>query len=104
MQETKVMLIMLRRVWFSVTYVNAYTGVVMLRFRKAHYQLLWSALPFITSIWNQGQKLPCFFNCIHVGGKRTSMWRHGEHTNWAPWVFQAALIRQFRCFQYCICH
>ncbi|KAI5622148.1 ribonuclease P/MRP protein subunit POP5, partial [Silurus asotus] len=52
----------------TVTYVNAYTGVVILRFRKAHYQLLWSALPFITSIWNQGQKVQCFFNCIHVGG------------------------------------
>uniref|UniRef100_A0A3B1J691 POP5 homolog, ribonuclease P/MRP subunit n=1 Tax=Astyanax mexicanus TaxID=7994 RepID=A0A3B1J691_ASTMX len=52
----------------AVRYVNAYTGVVMLRFRKAHYQLLWSALPFITSIWKQGQRVPCFFNCIHVGG------------------------------------
>ncbi|XP_007229398.1 ribonuclease P/MRP protein subunit POP5 isoform X2 [Astyanax mexicanus] len=54
----------------AVRYVNAYTGVVMLRFRKAHYQLLWSALPFITSIWKQGQRVPCFFNCIHVGAEK----------------------------------
>ncbi|XP_026851853.2 ribonuclease P/MRP protein subunit POP5 [Electrophorus electricus] len=52
----------------SVTYVNAYTGVVLLRFRKAHYRLLWSALPFVTSIWSRGQKVPCFFNCVHIGG------------------------------------
>ncbi|XP_036434141.1 ribonuclease P/MRP protein subunit POP5 [Colossoma macropomum] len=52
----------------GVTYLNAYTGVVILRFRKAHYQLLWSALPFINFIESQGQKVPCFFNCIHVGG------------------------------------
>nr|ADO28109.1 ribonuclease p/mrp protein subunit pop5 [Ictalurus furcatus] len=52
----------------SVAYVNAYTGVVVLRFRKVHYQLLWSALPFISSIWSQGKKVQCFFNCIHVGG------------------------------------
>ncbi|KAK3566310.1 hypothetical protein QTP86_032230 [Hemibagrus guttatus] len=52
----------------TVTYLNAYTGVVILRFRKAHFQLLWSALPFISSIWSQGQKVQCFFNCIHVGG------------------------------------
>ncbi|KAL6456355.1 hypothetical protein MHYP_G00348980 [Metynnis hypsauchen] len=52
----------------AVTYLNAYTGVVLLRFRKAYYQLLWSALPFISFIWTQGQKVPCFFNCIYVGG------------------------------------
>ncbi|XP_017538213.1 ribonuclease P/MRP protein subunit POP5 [Pygocentrus nattereri] len=52
----------------KVTYLNAYTGVVMLRFRKAFYQLLWSALPFINSIGPQGRKVPCFFNCIYVGG------------------------------------
>ncbi|KAF5891288.1 ribonuclease P/MRP protein subunit POP5 [Clarias magur] len=51
-----------------LTYLNAYTGVVILRLRKAHYQLLWSALPFITSIFSQGQRVQCFFNCIHVGG------------------------------------
>ncbi|XP_076849949.1 ribonuclease P/MRP protein subunit POP5 isoform X1 [Brachyhypopomus gauderio] len=52
----------------SVTYVNAYTGVVLLRLRKAHYRLLWSALPFVTRIWSRGQNLQCFFNCIHIGG------------------------------------
>ncbi|XP_076849950.1 ribonuclease P/MRP protein subunit POP5 isoform X2 [Brachyhypopomus gauderio] len=56
----------------SVTYVNAYTGVVLLRLRKAHYRLLWSALPFVTRIWSRGQNLQCFFNCIHIGGKRAS--------------------------------
>ncbi|GAA6082001.1 ribonuclease P/MRP protein subunit POP5, partial [Tachysurus ichikawai] len=50
------------------TYVNAYTGVVILRFRKSHFRLMWSALPFISSIWSRGQKVQCFFNCIHVGG------------------------------------
>ncbi|KAI4884272.1 hypothetical protein NFI96_014358 [Prochilodus magdalenae] len=52
----------------AVTYLNAYTGMVILRFRKAHYQLLWSALPFINSICSRGQRVPCFFNCVHVGG------------------------------------
>ncbi|XP_027035222.2 ribonuclease P/MRP protein subunit POP5 [Tachysurus fulvidraco] len=52
----------------TVTYVNAYTGVVILRFRKSHFRLMWSALPFISSIWSRGQKVQCFFNCIHVGG------------------------------------
>ncbi|XP_072537250.1 ribonuclease P/MRP protein subunit POP5 [Salminus brasiliensis] len=52
----------------AVAYLNAYTGVVMLRFRKSHYRILWSALPFINCIWKHGQKVQCFFNCIHVGG------------------------------------
>ncbi|KAK2840621.1 hypothetical protein Q7C36_012200 [Tachysurus vachellii] len=52
----------------TVTYVNAYTGVVILRFRKSHFRLMWSALPFISSIWSHGQKVQCFFNCVHVGG------------------------------------
>ncbi|XP_076020824.1 ribonuclease P/MRP protein subunit POP5 [Genypterus blacodes] len=53
---------------FSVKYLNAYTGIVMLRFPKSCYKLLWSALPFITSIENQWQKIPCFLNCLHIGG------------------------------------
>ncbi|KAF3850995.1 hypothetical protein F7725_012767 [Dissostichus mawsoni] len=32
------------------------------------YRLLWSALPFITCIETRGQKIPCFLNCLHVGG------------------------------------
>ncbi|XP_041643875.1 ribonuclease P/MRP protein subunit POP5 [Cheilinus undulatus] len=53
---------------FNVIYLNAHTGIVFLRFPKRCYKLLWSALPFITCIETQGQKIPCFFNCLHVGG------------------------------------
>lgn len=53
---------------FCVKYLNAHTGIVFLRFPKRYYKLLWSALPFITSIETRGQKIPCFFNCLHVGG------------------------------------
>ncbi|XP_060893550.1 ribonuclease P/MRP protein subunit POP5 [Labrus mixtus] len=52
----------------SVKYLNALTGIVFLRFPKMCYKLLWSALPFITCIENQGQNIPCFLNCLHVGG------------------------------------
>ncbi|XP_024130787.1 ribonuclease P/MRP protein subunit POP5 [Oryzias melastigma] len=53
---------------FSVKYLNAHTGIVFLRFAKSCYKLLWSALPFITNIESRGQKIPCFLNCLHVGG------------------------------------
>ncbi|XP_067375845.1 ribonuclease P/MRP protein subunit POP5 isoform X1 [Channa argus] len=53
---------------FSVKYLNAHTGIVFLRFPKRCYKLLWSALPFITSVEARGQKIPCFLNCLHVGG------------------------------------
>ncbi|XP_040898915.1 ribonuclease P/MRP protein subunit POP5 [Toxotes jaculatrix] len=53
---------------FSVKYLNAHTGIVFLRFPKRSYRLLWSALPFITSVETRGQKIPCFLNCLHVGG------------------------------------
>ncbi|KAM7391698.1 hypothetical protein PAMP_022365 [Pampus punctatissimus] len=53
---------------FSVKYLNTHTGIVFLRFPKKCYKLLWSALPFITSVESQGQKIPCFLNCLHVGG------------------------------------
>ncbi|XP_005733604.1 ribonuclease P/MRP protein subunit POP5 [Pundamilia nyererei] len=53
---------------FCVKYLNAHTGIVFLRFPKSCYKLLWSALPFITSIETRGQKIPCFLNCLHVGG------------------------------------
>ncbi|XP_054906636.1 ribonuclease P/MRP protein subunit POP5 [Poeciliopsis prolifica] len=53
---------------FFVKYLNAYTGIVFLRFPKSCYKLLWSALPFITSIECRGRIIPCFFNCLHVGG------------------------------------
>ncbi|XP_062240348.1 ribonuclease P/MRP protein subunit POP5 isoform X1 [Platichthys flesus] len=55
-------------VGFSVKYLNAHTGMVFLRLPKSCYKLLWSALPFITSIEARGQKIPCFLNCVHVGG------------------------------------
>lgn len=55
--------------FFSVKYLNAHTGIVFLRCRKSHYRLIWSALPFITSLENRGQRVPCFLNCLHVGGK-----------------------------------
>ena len=54
---------------FLVKYLNAHTGIVFLRFPKRCYRLLWSALPFITCIETRGQKIPCFLNCLHVGGK-----------------------------------
>ncbi|XP_037632563.1 ribonuclease P/MRP protein subunit POP5 [Sebastes umbrosus] len=53
---------------FSVKYLNAHTGIVFLRFPKSSYKLLWSALPFITCIETRGQEIPCFLNCLHVGG------------------------------------
>ncbi|XP_003974784.2 ribonuclease P/MRP protein subunit POP5 [Takifugu rubripes] len=53
---------------FCVKYLNAHTGIVLLRFPKKFYRLLWSALPFITGIETRGQKIPCFLNCLHVGG------------------------------------
>ncbi|KAM9361069.1 ribonuclease P/MRP protein subunit POP5 [Symphorus nematophorus] len=53
---------------FNVKYLNAHTGIVFLRFPKRCYKLLWSALPFITCVVTRGQKIPCFLNCLHVGG------------------------------------
>lgn len=56
--------------FFLVKYLNAHTGIVFLRFPRRCYRLLWSALPFITSVETRGQKIPCFLNCLHVGGKK----------------------------------
>ncbi|XP_062944303.1 ribonuclease P/MRP protein subunit POP5 [Cynocephalus volans] len=53
---------------FAVRYLNAYTGIVLLRCRKEFYQLVWSALPFITYLEIKGHRYPCFFNTLHVGG------------------------------------
>ncbi|CAJ0955364.1 unnamed protein product [Ranitomeya imitator] len=55
-------------VGMSVKYLNAYTGIIMLRCRKAFHQLLWSSLPFLTRLENRGQRYPCFINTLHVGG------------------------------------
>ncbi|XP_022266150.1 ribonuclease P/MRP protein subunit POP5 isoform X1 [Canis lupus familiaris] len=51
-----------------VRYLNAYTGIVLLRCRKEFYQLVCSALPFITYLENKGHRYPCFLNTLHVGG------------------------------------
>ncbi len=56
---------------FLVKYLNAHTGIVFLRFPKRCYRLLWSALPFITNVETRGQKIPCFLNCLHVGGQKS---------------------------------
>lgn len=61
---------MICAVVFSVKYLNTQTGMVFLRFPKMSYKLLWSALPFITSIDTRWKKIPCFLNCLHVGGKK----------------------------------
>uniref|UniRef100_A0A8D0LAT9 Ribonuclease P/MRP protein subunit POP5 n=1 Tax=Sphenodon punctatus TaxID=8508 RepID=A0A8D0LAT9_SPHPU len=53
---------------FTVKYLNAYTGIVLLRCRKDFYQLLWSSLPFVTYLENKNQRYLCFFNTLHVGG------------------------------------
>lgn len=58
--------------FFLVKYLNAHTGIVFLRFPKQCYKLLWSALPFVTSIESRGQKIHCFLNCLHVGGIKAS--------------------------------
>ncbi|XP_069817362.1 ribonuclease P/MRP protein subunit POP5 [Dendropsophus ebraccatus] len=55
-------------VGLSVKYLNAYTGIILLRCRKEVHQLLWSSLPFITSLDNRGQRYACIFNTLHVGG------------------------------------
>ncbi|KAM5194014.1 ribonuclease P/MRP protein subunit POP5 [Mantella aurantiaca] len=52
----------------SVKYLNAYTGIILLRCRKDYHQFLWSSLPFISSLDNRGQRYPCFINTLHVAG------------------------------------
>ncbi|XP_068767988.1 ribonuclease P/MRP protein subunit POP5 isoform X2 [Struthio camelus] len=55
---------------FTVKYLNAYTGTVLLRCRKDFYRLLCSALPFVRQLESRNQRYPCFFNTLHVGGQR----------------------------------
>ncbi|XP_020654799.3 ribonuclease P/MRP protein subunit POP5 [Pogona vitticeps] len=52
---------------FTVKYLNAYTGIVLLCCRKDFYRLLWSSLPFITYLENRNQSCPCSFNTLRVG-------------------------------------
>uniref|UniRef100_A0A8C3E6B2 Ribonuclease P/MRP protein subunit POP5 n=1 Tax=Corvus moneduloides TaxID=1196302 RepID=A0A8C3E6B2_CORMO len=53
---------------FTVKYLNAYTGTVLLRCRKDSYGLLCSALPFVRYLESRAQRYPCFLNTLHVGG------------------------------------
>ncbi|XP_069789085.1 ribonuclease P/MRP protein subunit POP5 [Narcine bancroftii] len=52
----------------EVTYLNAYTGVVLIRCQKDFCRMLSTALLFITFLENKNQKFPCFFNTLHVAG------------------------------------
>ncbi|CAB1319645.1 unnamed protein product, partial [Coregonus sp. 'balchen'] len=45
---------------FSVKYLNAHTGIVFLCCWKSHYRLI--------CLENRGERVPCFLNCLHVGG------------------------------------
>ncbi|NWH66829.1 POP5 protein, partial [Geococcyx californianus] len=51
-----------------VKYLNAYTGVVLLRCRKDACGLLCSALPFVRQLESRNQRYPCVLNTLHVGG------------------------------------
>lgn len=51
----------------AVKYLNAYTGIVLLRCRREFYQMLWSIIPFITTIESKHQRYPCIFHTLHVG-------------------------------------
>ncbi|NXX95624.1 POP5 protein, partial [Centropus bengalensis] len=53
---------------FTVKYLNAYTGVVLLRCRKDACGLLCSALPFVRQLESRNQRYPCVLNTLHVGG------------------------------------
>uniref|UniRef100_A0A8C4JQY5 Ribonuclease P/MRP protein subunit POP5 n=1 Tax=Dromaius novaehollandiae TaxID=8790 RepID=A0A8C4JQY5_DRONO len=53
---------------FTVKYLNAYTGTVLLRCRKDFYRLLCSALPLVRQLESRNQRYPCYFNTLHVGG------------------------------------
>ncbi|XP_057892728.1 ribonuclease P/MRP protein subunit POP5 isoform X1 [Melospiza melodia melodia] len=55
---------------FTVKYLNAYTGTVLLRCRKDSYRLLCSALPFVRHLESRGQRYPCSLNTLHVGGQQ----------------------------------
>ncbi|KAM6241333.1 ribonuclease P/MRP protein subunit POP5 isoform 2-T2 [Spheniscus humboldti] len=55
---------------FTVKYLNAYTGTVLLRCRKDSYRLLCSALPFVRQLESRNQRYPCSLNTLHVGEER----------------------------------
>uniref|UniRef100_A0A8B9CHP7 Ribonuclease P/MRP protein subunit POP5 n=1 Tax=Anser brachyrhynchus TaxID=132585 RepID=A0A8B9CHP7_9AVES len=53
---------------FTVKYLNAYTGTVLLRCRKDFHRLLCSALPLVRQLESRGLRCPCFLSTLHVGG------------------------------------
>ncbi|NXI74178.1 POP5 protein, partial [Anseranas semipalmata] len=53
---------------FTVKYLNAYTGTVLLRCRKDFHRLLCSALPLVRQLESRNQRSACFLNTLHVGG------------------------------------
>uniref|UniRef100_A0A8C9FBK1 Ribonuclease P/MRP protein subunit POP5 n=1 Tax=Pavo cristatus TaxID=9049 RepID=A0A8C9FBK1_PAVCR len=53
---------------FTVKYLNAYTGTVLLRCRKDFQRLLSSALPLVRHLEGRGQRFPCALRTLHVGG------------------------------------
>ncbi|XP_062399960.1 ribonuclease P/MRP protein subunit POP5 isoform X2 [Sardina pilchardus] len=52
----------------SALLILSFAGVILIRCRKSHYRILWSALPFMSCLENRGQKVPCSINCLHIGG------------------------------------
>ncbi|NXA38018.1 POP5 protein, partial [Eudromia elegans] len=53
---------------FTVKYLNAYTGAVLLRCRRDAHRLLCSALPLVRLLESRGQRYPCALRTLHVGG------------------------------------
>uniref|UniRef100_A0A8C5J5B1 POP5 homolog, ribonuclease P/MRP subunit n=1 Tax=Junco hyemalis TaxID=40217 RepID=A0A8C5J5B1_JUNHY len=91
---------------FTVKYLNAYTGTVLLRCRKDSYRLLCSALPFVRHLESRGQRYPCSLNTLHVGGQQrpgSGGGRSFNHTGHDAvvllWVRQTFLCVNNICFQ-----
>ncbi|XP_015733767.1 ribonuclease P/MRP protein subunit POP5 isoform X2 [Coturnix japonica] len=53
---------------FTVKYLNAYTGTVLLRCRKPCRPLLCAALPLVRHLESRGQRFHCALRTLHVGG------------------------------------
>ncbi|XP_015285097.1 PREDICTED: ribonuclease P/MRP protein subunit POP5 isoform X2 [Gekko japonicus] len=66
---------------FSVKYLNAYTGIVLLRCRKDFHRLLWSSLPFITHLESRNERYRCSFNTLHVGATMRTCQKFLIHHN-----------------------
>lgn len=49
----------------SVKYFSSYTNIGIIRVSREHYQLVWSALTFITQVKSRF----CLFRVLHLGGK-----------------------------------